>query len=163
MSFCSTLAGLSWLEKNYPEKAEELKKIGNNQPDKFVQKIGQAMKVYGPVQKADKNNPELAKVLRKDIELQARRNHLLHQLHSAKEDQRPEFLKELKEVVAARFDVIIQKKQIEYDHIRKRLDLLNKKLEQHGNELQKLKDEKDQSVDQRMKELIDGKVKMNWK
>lgn len=154
---------LTWLEKNYPKKAELIKKEGDEHPDKFIEKLTEAMKTYGPILKAEKNNPELAEVLRKDLELQSQRDELLTKLRTAKEDQRQPLLDELNKVVAARFDVIIQKKQIEYDRIRKRLDWLNKKLERHGEELQKLKDEKDQSVKKRTEELIKGEVKMDWK
>ena len=154
-------AFFAWLEKNYSDKAEELKQVGNQQPDKFAQCMDEAIKVYEPIQKAERF-PELAKVLRDDIELKSQRDDVLCKLCSAKDEQRDEYLKQLKEIVSARFDVIIQKKQLEYDHIRKRLDWLNKKLEQHGSELQKLKDEKDQSVEKRIQELIDGKVQIDW-
>ncbi len=154
---------MQWLEKNYPKRANRLKELGNNDPEKFNQRLDQAMKVYEPIQRAEKNNNhELAKVLREDVDLKLRRDQLLRKLPSAQEDQRQPLLDELKEVVSARFDVIIQKKQLEYNQIRGRMDWLNKKLEQHGNELQKLKDEKDQSVEKRMKELVEGKIEIDW-
>ena len=152
-----------WLEKNYPKRADRLKELGNKDPEKFTQQLEHAVKVYEPIQRAEKNNNQkLAKVLRKDVELKLRRDQLLRKLPSTPEDQRQPLLDELKEVVSARFDVIIQQKQLEYNQIRNRMDWLNKKLEKHGNELQKLKDEKDQSVEKRMKELVEGKIEIDW-
>ncbi|MHC4926342.1 MAG: hypothetical protein ACYTER_03240 [Planctomycetota bacterium] len=157
-------AFFAWLEKNYPQKANELKEIGNTQPDKFGQRIAHIIKAYEPIQKADKHNPELAKVLREDLKLQQQRNQILKQLRSAKsKEEQDKLLGELNTVVGARFDVIIQKKQIQYNMTRNRLDSLNKRLQRHGTELQKLKDEKNQNVEKRMKDLTDGKIKMDWK
>lgn len=157
-------AFFAWLEENYPHKANELKEVGNNRPGEFGQRISEIIETYEPIQKADKNSPELAKVLREDLKLQEQRDDILRKLRNAKsKEEQDTLLGELNGVVAARFDAIIQKKQIEYDFTRKRLEWVNKRLQQHGEELQKLKDEKDQNVQNRMKELTDGKIKMDWK
>ena len=151
---------LEWFEKSYPDKYKELIKNRDSQPEKFVQRIGNSMKVYGPIQREEKRNPELAKALREDLRLQEERDKLIRDIRKAKPEKRPEMLKKLEGIVAARFDIIIRKKQLQYDHLRKRLEY---QLEKQAAELQKLKEEKDAKVQQRMDELIDPKEKLSWK
>ena len=153
---------IEWLQENYPDKAEQLLADQNKKPNEFVQRLAEVMEVYEPIQKADRYNPELAKVLRKDLELQDQRDQLIREISLANEQDRPELLKRLKETVAARFDNIIHKKQLIYNHLRKRLERLKEKLETRAKELEQLKAEKDQSVEKRMKELTEQAEKIDW-
>ena len=156
-------AFFAWLEQNYPARADELKELGNKDPKQFSQQMAEFLKTYEPIQKTDKHNPELGQLLRQDLELIEKRDQLLLNLRNSKDKaEQDKMLDELKTIVSARFDVIIQKKQVEYNQIRERLDAMNKKLEEHGSELKKLKDEKGQSVEKRMKELTEGTIKMDW-
>ncbi|MBL7215454.1 MAG: hypothetical protein ISS71_07225 [Phycisphaerae bacterium] len=153
---------IEWLQENYPDKAKQLLANRDKKPDEFVQALCEVMKIYEPIQRAEQDNPELAKALRKDLELQDQRDQLLREIAMAKDQDRPALLKRLKEIVSARFDNIIHKKHLFYDHLRRRLEKLQEKLEAQAKELEQLKAEKDQSVEQRMKELTEQAEKINW-
>ncbi len=153
---------IEWLQANYPEKAADLLAIRTKKPEEFVQQLGEIMKIYEPIKKAENNNPELAKTLRRDLELQDQRDKLLKEISQADDDQLPELHKQLRDVVAARFDLIIHKKQLYYDHLRRRLERIKQKIEEQAKELEKLNAEKDQSVEKRMKELTEGVESLDW-
>ena len=153
---------LTWLNANYPAKYNELMKVLDTQPDKFASQIGGVIRTYDPIRFAQKNNPPLAKVLQEEIILKHRRDQLLHTIRNAEEKERQELVQQLKEVVATRFDNIIQKKGLQFKSLCQRLERLKKDLEKRGAELETLKTEKDNNVDQRMKELLKD-TGIDWK
>lgn len=154
---------IEWLQENYANIAEGLLANRDKKPEEFVQQLTEVMAVYEPIQRADRYSPELAAVLRKDLELQDQRDQMICEIGRAAEQDRPALINRLREIVAARFDNIIQKKQLIYDHLRKRLEILQEKLEEQAKELEQLKADKEKSVEQRMKELIEQNEKINWK
>ena len=153
---------LTWLNANYPAKYNELMKVLDTQPDKFASQIGGVIRTYDPIRFAQKNNPPLAKVLQEEIILKHRRDQLLHTIRNAEEKERQELVQQLKEVVATRFDNIIQKKGLQFKSLCERLERLKKDLEKRDAELETLKTEKDNNVDQRMKELLND-TGIDWK
>lgn len=153
---------IEWLQKNYPDKAKELLANRDKDPDRFVQQLGAAMNIYEPIQQADQTCPDLAKVLREDLRLQKQRDELIGQIGLAKEEDRAQMVKHLREIVSARFDIIIQKKQMYFDRLRSRLEKLQERIDAQAKELEQLKADKEQSVDQRMKELTEQNEAINW-
>jgi hypothetical protein len=154
---------LKWFEKSYPDRYKHLIQNRDNQPDKFAQRIGEAMKKYGPILREEQRNPELAKALKEDLRLLEQRDRLMHDICKAKPEQRQAIFDQLKGVVAARFDIIIRKKQLQYDDVRKRLKNLHRQLEKRAEEMKTLKNEKDAKVEQRLNELINPEERLNWK
>lgn len=154
---------IEWLQAQFPDKAGELLADRDKKPEEFVQKLTEVMTVYEPIQRADRFNPELAAVLRKDLELQDQRDQMICEIGRVPEKDRPALINKLRDIVAARFDNIIQKKQLIYDHLRKRLETLQERLDEQAKELEQLKADKEKSVEQRMKELIEQNEKINWK
>lgn len=152
---------LTWLDKNYPDKHEELMELLDTQPKRFANRIGGVIRTYDPIRYAQKHNPPLAEVLQEDLILQHRRNRLLGEIQNADEKDREELLKQLEEVVATRFDIIIRKKELQIEALRKRLKKLEKGLEKKAGELETLKTEKDNNVDKRMKELLKD-IEVDW-
>jgi signal transduction histidine kinase len=153
---------IAWLEKNYPEQAEALKPLREKEPEEYTAKAMDLMRKYEPIMRAEKNNPKLAQAMKDDLELQKQRDTLLREIHSAKDKEREKLIAELKDNVARRFDVIMTKKQLQYDDLKKRLEELQKEVKMREGELDKLKTTKDKAVAEHLNELISQAEKVQW-
>ena len=118
---------LQWLEKNYPEQAFELAQIREKDAASYVARLMGLRRKYEPILHAEKNNPELAAVLREDMALQNQRDDLLKQIRRAKGDKREKMVQQLEKIVAQRFDLIIRKKTLQYQELEQRLKRSRKK------------------------------------
>lgn len=151
-----------WFKENYPEKAAELIKLKEDDPESHYRRVASIMRRYGPIMEAERTNPELAEVMKEDIELQKLRNDILKKLKSADDKEAKKLKAELAEVLYQRFDVGLRKKQLKYEQLLKKLEKLKKEIAQQQEELKKLSERKDQAIDERIKELLGKKEKMNW-
>jgi hypothetical protein len=153
---------IAWLEKNYPEQAEAIKPLREKQPEEYMAKTMELMRKYEPIMRAEKNNPKLAQAMKDDLELQKQRDALLKDIRSAKGKERDKLIAELKDNVARRFDVIMTKKQLQYDDLKKRLEELQKEVKTREGELEKLKTTKDKAVSEHLNELVSQAEKVQW-
>lgn len=154
---------LEWLEKDYPEEAEELAKVREKKPELYMRRIGLSLKKYGRIAEAAKENPELAKALKENLELKERRDKLLRKIRAASsENEKKELIAQLEEVVSSRFDLIIKLKQIAYERLRKELEELKERVKQSEAEVEKWKDVKDEKVKERLEKLISRTEELNW-
>jgi len=155
-------AFLVWFNKQYPQDYKELIELQVEDPEKYVQRFMDLMKLYEPIQRMEKYNPKLAGTMKKNLELQKRRDALLLQIRIASKEQQPKLIEELRSVVSQRFDTIVVEKQLQYQWLRKRLNDLTKKVETRAQELDSLNKNKEQCVEDRMKELMERTEKVNW-
>jgi len=155
-------AFLVWFKKQYPQDHKELIGLQIEDPEKYVQRFMDLMKIYEPIQKMEKYNPKLSETMKKNLDLQKRRDALLLQIRIASEEQQPKLIEELRSVVSQRFDTIVLEKRLQYRWLRKRLADLTKKVEAHAEELESLNKNKEQSVQDRMNELMERTEKVNW-
>lgn len=156
---------LQWLGKNYSKEAEMLAKIKEKEPDIYIEKFDYIRKKFWQIFEEDKRNPELAEVLKEDLELKQRRDELLRRIKAAKNDkENKQLIGELDEVVSRRFDLIIQRKQIAYERLLKRLEQLQKQVKESRDEIAKWKDEKfkAENVKEHIKDLLEGTPKFRW-
>lgn len=153
---------LAWLEKNVPDEAVKLKNLREKQPEEYVTRTSELMRKYAPIMRAEKDNPQLAEVMKEDLENQRRQDELLHQIASATGEEKDKLTAELKTVIVRRFDLIIAKKQMQYDDLRKRLDELNKEVKAREGELENQKANKDKAIEERLTELVSRAQKVNW-
>ncbi|MBM4102980.1 MAG: hypothetical protein FJ263_02870 [Planctomycetes bacterium] len=153
---------IAWLEKNYPEQAEAIKPLREKQPDEYMARTMELMRKYEPIMRAEKNNPKLAQAMKDDLELQKQRDSLLKEIRTAKGEEREKLIAQLKDNVARRFDVIMTKKQLQYDDLKKRLEELKKDVKAREGELEKLKSNKDTAVDEHLKDLVSQAEKVQW-
>jgi hypothetical protein len=156
---------MAWLEKHEPAEAEKLRTLREDMPEIFNKRMGLGLRRYGRIMEAEKENPELAAVLKEDLELKQQRDRLLRQIRKATDEQEKEKLVgELNDVVGARFDLILKRKQMEYEELRKRLQRLKREVEKSEENVRKWKDGdyKAANVKARVEELMGGKRKFDW-
>ena len=155
---------LEWLEENYPEESERLAKVREENPELYMRQIGLSLKKYGRIAEAARENPELAEILKQDLELKEQRNKLLRKIKTANDDEREKLVKELQDVVSARFDLIVKRKQIRYEQLLEKLEKLREEVEQNEVEVDKWKDTefKNKNTNVRVEELLSRTEKFGW-
>jgi len=153
---------IAWLEKNYPIQAVEIKNLRENKPEEYIGKMAELMRRYGPIIEAERSNPRLAAILKEDMENQRLTDELMKQLRRAKGQDKEKLVAELKALVSRRFDLIMAKKQMQYDDLRRRLDELQKEVKNREGELDKLKSNKDTAVGERVDDLVSQAEKVKW-
>jgi len=157
------IAFMSWLTENYPDKAQQLQKLQQEDMEAYFEQLGSIMRTYKPIMKASKWNPELAGVLKEDLRLKGQRRELLAAIKAATdEDERKQLENQLKGVVAERFELIIKRKQIRYEELLQKLEHLKEQLRERKNEVDSLRSQKAEKVKGRLEELLSGKEKIDW-
>jgi hypothetical protein len=155
---------LEWLKENYADEAEKLAELNKRDPNAYWKQLGLSMKKYGRIAEASRENPRLAEVLKKDLALRQQQDKLLEEIQAAGDKDKEGLINELKEVLNNRFDVIVERKQIEYEQLLYRLETLKKDVEHRKAEMEKWKDTKfkDGSVKARIDELLGKSDKFTW-
>jgi len=154
---------LEWLKKNYPEEAEKLAGLKDRKPKLHTRRMALALKKYRRIFEAERENPELAKVLKEDLELKEERNKLLRKIRASVNDaEKKRLTEELEEVVSSRFDLIVKRKQIEYEQLSEKLEKLKEQVKRSEAEVEKWENIKDKEVKQRVEELISRTEKFSW-
>jgi len=154
-----------WLEENYPEEAERLAELKEKNPDAYKKKFGLSYRRYREIYRAARDNPQLAEVLKKDLELKEKRDQLLQEIQAATEEsEKNELVKELEEVIGSRFDLIVRRKQMEYERLFEKIEQLKKELKQSEASVEKWKDAsfRRASVRAHVEELVGGTRKFEW-
>ena len=154
---------IEWLEENYPQEAEKLSELREKKPELYMRRVWLSKKQYGRIAEAAKENPKLAEVLKEDLELKKERDKLCRKIRSVSDDKKKkELIAQLEEIVGARFDFIVKRKQLKYEQLRKKLEELKKQVKQSQAEVEKWKGAKDEKVKERLEELISQTEKFNW-
>jgi hypothetical protein len=155
---------LDWLKENYADEAEKLAELNKKDPNLYLKQLGLSLKKYGRIAEAAEENPRLAEVLKKDLELRQQQDKLLEEIKTASDKDKEALVDELKEVLNKKFDVIVERKQIEYEQLSERLEMLKKDIEHRKAEMEKWKDAKfkDDSVKARLEELLGKSDKFTW-
>ena len=156
-------AFLEWFKKNYPAQAQQLMELAEKDAEKYTKKLADLRKRYEPVMRAGKNNPELAGVLKEDIELQNHRQKLLREIRKADKKEKEELLEQLKQIVNRRFDLIVIKKQLRYEDLLRKLQKMQNDLVKRQAELQQLQQDKQETTEQRLQELLGKTETIDWK
>lgn len=153
---------LEWLEKGSPDDFKELVQLREANPEKYVQRTLDLMKIYEPIQRAERYSPQLAELMKQELKLQKRQDDLLVQINLAAKEQQAKLVEELKQLVSTQFDTIVLEKQLRCELLRKRLETLTQQLEAQAAELDTLKQNKSPAVEDRIKELAQRTEKVNW-
>jgi len=134
---------LEWLKVNYPEEADKLSKLKDEQPEGYKRDIKLSMRKYGAIARASKDNPELAGILKESLELKEQRDKLLLKIKTSEDEvERKKLVRELKEVVKRNFAIVARRKKIKHQQLLKKLEDLQKEVKESKLELEKWNDTK---------------------
>jgi DNA repair exonuclease SbcCD ATPase subunit len=156
---------IEWLEKNFPEEAKKLARLREKDPEDlepYIQQVMESRDKYGEIMEAQERNPELAEVLKEELELKKDRTELLEKIQTARGKQRKDLIEKLEDVVNSRFDLIVRKKQLRYEYLIRRLERLQKEIKQRKTEVEKLKNKKARFIKERLEELTSKAEKIDW-
>jgi hypothetical protein len=156
---------LKCLKENYPDEAAKLEQLKKDNPEQFMRALMISGKKYGPICQAVKDDPNLAKVLKQQMELRSKRTELLKQIRTTTDEKQKKTLNtELEQIVGRQFDLIVKRKQMAYEDLTKKLADLQKEVNQRKAEVEKWKgkDFKSQKVKERVTELLNEKEKFEW-
>ena len=156
---------IEWLEKNFPEEAKKLARLRKKDPEDleaYIQQVIDSRDKYGEIMEAEERNPELAEVLKEELELKSERSRLLEKIRTVQGKQRAKLIQQLEEIVNKRFDLIVRKKQLRYEHLLRRLARLQKEVKEREAEVEKLKNKKAGFIKERLEELTGRAEKIDW-
>lgn len=154
---------ISWLQKNEPGEANELAALKGKDPRAYIRRLSVDMKKYREIIDAEQTNPAMAELLKKDLVLKQKRNELLEKLKgTTDEKQKAELTAQLKEVLGERFDVVLQKKQLKYEELKKKLEELQQNVNKSQAELENYKNNKENLIKKHLDELINQAGQFDW-
>ncbi|MFZ0035258.1 MAG: hypothetical protein WAK60_09775 [Sedimentisphaerales bacterium] len=155
---------LDWLKENYADEAEKLTELKGKDTDLYSKQLELSLKKYGRIAEASRENPQLAELLKKDLTLKQQQEKLLEEIGTAGDKEKEGLAKDLKEVINNRFDMIVERKQVEYEQLLKKLEGLKREVEQRKAKIEKWKDAKfkEESVKARLEELLSKSDKFTW-
>ncbi|MHC4149570.1 MAG: hypothetical protein ACYSR5_08810, partial [Planctomycetota bacterium] len=155
---------LEWLEENRPDEAKNLAELKEENPELYERQFRLSMKKYGRIAKVAKDNPELAAVLKEDLELKEQRAELLEEIESASDEEKEALTEELKEVVSRRFDLIVKRKELEYEQLRKKVAELQERVDKSEAKMETWREAefKSESIESRVKELLGNSDEFKW-
>jgi hypothetical protein len=156
---------LKCLKDNYPDEAAKLEQLKKDNPEQYMRALMISGKKYGGICQATKDDPNLAKVLKGQMELRSKRTELLKQIKATTDEKQKKTLTtELEQIVGQQFDLIVKRKQMAYEDLTKKLADLQKEVDQKKTEAEKWKskDFKSQKVKERVTELLNEKEKFEW-
>jgi hypothetical protein len=154
---------MAWLQKNEPAKAKELAALKEKDPSAYTRRMMFEMKNYRQIIETEQTNPALAEVLKKDLALKQKRNELLDQIKGTTDEaKKKELTGQLKTVLGEQFDLIVQKKQLKYEELKKKLEELQQNVKKSQAEFESIKSKKAEQVDQHLKDLLSNSEKIDW-
>jgi hypothetical protein len=156
---------IEWLGKNFPEEAKKLARLREKEPEnleEYIQQVIDSRDKFGEIMEAQERNPELADVLKEDLLLKKDREILLDKINTAKGTKHAKLIKQLEEVVNRRFDLIVRKKQLQYEHLLRRLERLQNEVKNREAEVEKLKSKKSQLIREHLEELTGKAENIDW-
>lgn len=110
-----------------------------------------------------KKNPQIIELREKGRELKKSRHELLRKIRgSTDKGEKAELTKKLREVLSSRFDLIIERKQIEYDLMQKKMEKLKARLEQRQGKVENWKSQKEKRVEERLEKLLEKSEEFDW-
>jgi hypothetical protein len=154
-----------FLEKNFPQVAQELVNLKNKEPDLYTKKYELAERKYGRIYGERRRNPELAEILLEDLKLKQSRDEIIVKIKASKSDnEKNKLVAELEEIIASRFDLIVRRKQMEYARLLRWLRELQERITESRGEIKKwMSDEfKDENVKKRTQDLLGENLKFSW-
>lgn len=148
---------LEWLKENCPEDAKRLSELKGKQPEVYKEQFDLSLKKYGRIARISKNNPQLAQILKEELELEEQIDKLLEKVKAEGDaGQKEKLTKELEEMAGRKVDLTVKKKRIKHEQLLERLKELQEKVKQNETELKKWDDPafKSDKIKALMKDLV---------
>jgi hypothetical protein len=156
---------VEWLKANYPDEEQTLTKLKDGDPQIYMKHFDHLQNRYGYIFDAYSSSPELGNVLKEDLALKKRSEELCRQLRDEQSDAKKQELgAELEQVIARRYDLIVRRKEIACEQLLKRLERLQKQIQESKDEIATYKGDsvKQENVRQRVRSLTENKVRFKW-
>jgi len=154
-----------WLEKNYPEAMKKVAESKEEDPELYQKKLGLTFRKYRRIFEASKENPKLEEVLKADLEVKEQRRGLLKKIRATKDkNEKAQLMGELEMLVGRRFDLLVEKKEIEYASLLEKLAKLQKEIEKSKSKVEKWKVAtfKEENIKARIERLLSRKSQFKW-
>ncbi len=156
---------VDWLKTNYPQDANALAKMKVKDPSLYVKTFDRLRGQYSVIFDASKSNPELANLLKENLELRRKSLQLIATYRDEKSaDKKKELAAQLREAVSRRYDLILRRKEMSYEQLQKKVEDLQKQIQDSKAQIRKWKeaDVKKKNIDQHLEALIEGKAPFKW-
>jgi tRNA/tmRNA/rRNA uracil-C5-methylase (TrmA/RlmC/RlmD family) len=154
---------IEWLRENFPSEAEKFDIAAGKDPDMAFRDLMPVVMKYRDIFEAEKKNPELATLMKNDIELHERRNEVLQVLKATEDEAEKDKLQaELEQIIAARFDLILEKRRLRCQELRDRLKQLAEEIEKQEADIEELNSQRDEQIEKRIEQLISSQDKALW-
>ncbi len=152
-----------WLQTHYPDQALTLEKLQDTNPELYRRELMETIHQYGHLYRAEKENPQLAQVLKKDMRLKQAESDLVDEINdSQNEQEKQELTAELEKVLSQRFDIIIQRKQLQTQQMQQRLEKLQQELNKKKSDIENLETRKEKEIKLRLKEILSPDQQLQW-
>ena len=152
---------ITWLKTNYPEEAVRLEGIQKKQPKTFNRQMRESRKIYVPIKDMMDKNPKIAKIMKEEMEVTKERTVLIHraqslanQIKKAKGPKRERLVKQLKDTLSIRIDLIVVLHKLQYEILEEKIKQLNKQIAERKKETERFIQKKDEEIAKRMKNLL---------
>jgi len=158
-------AFVEWLGEIYPDQAKELSELKEKDRELYNRKLSITFSKYRRMFEASEDNPELASLLKENLELTEKQHELLKKIYKTNDKNEKQALtEELNEVLSAKYDLIIKRKQLALEDLTKKLEELKAKIEKSEEKIVKWKDPKfkEDNISSRLKELLGKSENFNW-
>jgi len=155
---------LVWLKEkdNYPKEAARLDKIQKDNPKAFPRQIRESRKIYVPIMDMMDENPTIAKLMKEELEAKDKRGVLIkraqslaNQIKKAKGPKRDKLVKQLKDTLSIRIDLIVVLHKIQYEILEEKIRQLNEQIAERKKDVEKFVQKKDEEIAKRMKRLLE--------
>lgn len=152
-----------WLNEFFPNYAQDIKDLAKN-PKEYVEKFNKNKSMFRRLWRGYKYNHRYGKILVDEVKLRVERFGVLTKLQTAKGDeQKAKLRNDLNKIVSEEFEVAVKLKKHRYEGLKRKIKRMERDLAKREEEVKKLVENKTAEVKKRVKDLITGEEKINWK
>jgi hypothetical protein len=152
---------IAWLKKNYPEEAARLEKIQKDTPRAFNRQMRESRKIYVQIMDMMSENPKIAENMKEQLEVINKRTVLIkraaslaNEIKKAKGPKRDKLVKQLKDTLSIRIDLIVVLAKLKYEVLEEKIKQLNIQIAKQKKETEKFIQKKDEEIAKRMERLL---------
>ena len=155
-----------WLKQNYPPEAQKLDQLKMQKDQELYRRqMSVCRQRYWQIFESAETNPKLAEILKQDLELKKQRASLLEKIKATTDlEQKTALTEQLEEVVGNRFDLLLKRKQLQYQQLLERVQKLHEQIKQSEAQVQQWKEPafKKESVKSHVKSLLSKPDQFKW-